>query len=138
MAYFLNKIRILELMNKGLSQAEMAKELNCSISSIGKYSQLFGISWLKGPRDQSGEKNPRWSGGGVKVKNITERVLKEAGRDLHTCERCSFKTSYQQPRHHKDRNRANNNLSNLEVLCHSCHALEHTTDRERDTEGRFI
>ncbi len=27
--------------------------------------------------------------------------------------------------HHKDRNRNNNNISNLEVLCPNCHSLEH-------------
>ncbi len=27
--------------------------------------------------------------------------------------------------HHKDRNRDNNNISNLEVLCCNCHAIEH-------------
>ncbi len=27
--------------------------------------------------------------------------------------------------HHKDRNRSNNSLSNLEVLCCNCHAIEH-------------
>lgn len=28
--------------------------------------------------------------------------------------------------HHKDRNRKNNDLSNLEVLCPNCHSLEHS------------
>ena len=27
--------------------------------------------------------------------------------------------------HHKDRNRSNNSLENLEILCPNCHALEH-------------
>jgi predicted HNH restriction endonuclease len=27
--------------------------------------------------------------------------------------------------HHKDRNRHNNDISNLEVLCPNCHSLEH-------------
>jgi len=28
--------------------------------------------------------------------------------------------------HHKDRNRNNNSLQNLQILCASCHAIEHT------------
>lgn len=30
--------------------------------------------------------------------------------------------------HHKDRDRSNNMLDNLEVLCPNCHALEHVTE----------
>lgn len=36
--------------------------------------------------------------------------------------------------HHKDRNRKNNDLSNLEVLCPNCHSLEHN----RHTPHGFI
>jgi 5-methylcytosine-specific restriction endonuclease McrA len=42
------------------------------------------------------------------------------------CERCGYD---EEPRilgvHHKDRNRKNNELANLEVLCPMCHSLEH-------------
>jgi 5-methylcytosine-specific restriction endonuclease McrA len=42
------------------------------------------------------------------------------------CERCEYD---EMPEilgvHHKDRNRKNNDLSNLEVLCPNCHSLEH-------------
>lgn len=42
------------------------------------------------------------------------------------CERCGFD---QFPQilgvHHKDRDRKNNDLSNLEVLCPNCHSIEH-------------
>lgn len=42
------------------------------------------------------------------------------------CERCGFDAN---PVilgvHHKDRNRKNNEASNLEVLCPNCHSLEH-------------
>ena len=43
-------------------------------------------------------------------------------RHLH-CERCF--QEYSLLVHHKDRNRQNNEDSNLEVLCMSCHAIEH-------------
>jgi 5-methylcytosine-specific restriction endonuclease McrA len=45
---------------------------------------------------------------------------------LLKCERCGYD---KEPQilgvHHKDRNRNNNGLSNLEVLCPMCHSLEH-------------
>jgi hypothetical protein len=45
------------------------------------------------------------------------------------CERCSlaidFTNSYKWCVHHKDHNRKNNTLENLELLCKRCHQLEH-------------
>jgi hypothetical protein len=45
---------------------------------------------------------------------------------LSSCVRCGFNTY---PKilgvHHKDRNRTNNSLDNLEVLCPNCHSIEH-------------
>lgn len=51
--------------------------------------------------------------------------MKATGK-LERCERCGYDSV---PEilgvHHKDRNRANNSLSNLETLCPNCHSLEH-------------
>ncbi|MFW6282022.1 MAG: HNH endonuclease [bacterium] len=49
------------------------------------------------------------------------------------CERCGSKENLLV--HHKDRNRENNNLENLEMLCKSCHQKEHMI-RDEET-GRF-
>lgn len=45
------------------------------------------------------------------------------------CERCNY-SSHEAAIivHHKDRNRENNNISNLEILCCNCHAIEHWSD----------
>lgn len=49
---------------------------------------------------------------------------------LSRCERCAYD---EHPEilvvHHRDRNRGHNDVSNLEVLCPNCHALEHYGDR---------
>jgi 5-methylcytosine-specific restriction endonuclease McrA len=46
------------------------------------------------------------------------------------CEKCGFQaTSIQQMDiHHKDRNRTNNSIENLESLCSNCHRMEHIND----------
>jgi len=45
------------------------------------------------------------------------------------CERCGYdKHVAGIIVHHRDRNRNNNDISNLEVLCCICHAIEHHTD----------
>lgn len=57
---------------------------------------------------------------------VTVRKSMLARNMLIKCARCGFDA---EPKilgvHHKDRNRKNNNLSNLEVLCPNCHSLEH-------------
>lgn len=45
------------------------------------------------------------------------------------CTRCGYKESiYAIDVHHRDRDRENNSLSNLEVLCCNCHAIEHRSN----------
>jgi len=45
----------------------------------------------------------------------------------HECNRCAFVGEYTSTLvvHHKDRDRANNDVSNLEILCRNCHYEEH-------------
>jgi len=51
------------------------------------------------------------------------RALKEYGE---RCNRCAY-SSYVEilQVHHKDKNRTNGSIENLEVLCPNCHAVEH-------------
>lgn len=45
---------------------------------------------------------------------------------IERCERCGYDEHKQiLGVHHKDRNRANNELENLEILCPNCHSIEH-------------
>ena len=53
----------------------------------------------------------------LKKKMVTER----GGR----CERCKYENYEILHIHHKDRNRSNNSLKNLELICPNCHAEEH-------------
>lgn len=50
------------------------------------------------------------------------RLLKDRGSK---CERCNYKKCEILQIHRKDRNRANNNLENLELICPNCHYEEH-------------
>jgi hypothetical protein len=60
-----------------------------------------------------------------KVKNYRSlklRLLDDRGR---CCEKCGYKKYEILEVHHKDRNRENNELINLELICPNCHAEEH-------------
>ena len=43
------------------------------------------------------------------------------------CEECNFDNPLALEVHHKDRNRKNNNLDNLQLLCCNCHTIKHKT-----------
>lgn len=43
----------------------------------------------------------------------------------HKCNACSYDNVLALEVHHKDRDRGNNKLSNLEILCCNCHTIEH-------------
>ena len=77
----------------------------CSaIARTGKYH----------PKIPKGEKSPHWRGGiGIYRALVT----------IDKCELCDNKDSLIV--HHKDQNRRNNNLSNLQVLCYPCHSNIH-------------
>jgi 5-methylcytosine-specific restriction endonuclease McrA len=65
------------------------------------------------------EKNYNWKNGcGI----YRRRAYKKYG---YKCNRCGFDNKKILLVHHKDRNRKNNNVDNLEVLCKNCHSLEH-------------
>ena len=53
---------------------------------------------------------------------LKSRLSQARGR---TCEKCGHDRYEILEVHHKDRNRENNNLDNLELICPNCHAEEH-------------
>lgn len=69
----------------------------------------------------------KYTGRRLKDNVVTARLLKarivtDRGS---TCERCQFAVLDILQVHHKNRDRSNNTLSNLELLCPNCHAMEH-------------
>lgn len=119
----------------GLHRPKPENNLECSWCHIPIYrtefqktlskSQLFFCSRACKDRAQAldGLKalHPPHFGSGISsYREIAFRIKDKV------CERCG----YDQHEaaiivHHKDRNRNNNDISNLEVLCCNCHAIEH-------------
>jgi 5-methylcytosine-specific restriction endonuclease McrA len=65
----------------------------------------------------------------VKTQRILKAQLLEARGQA--CERCKYGTYQILEVHHKDRNRDNNELTNLELICPNCHAKEHFLKKEQ-------
>ena len=55
-------------------------------------------------------------------KSLKLRLLKNRGQN---CEKCGYDKYEILQVHHKNRDRQNNNLENLELICPNCHAEEH-------------
>lgn len=58
----------------------------------------------------------------VSQKAVKDRLITDRGRQ---CERCGYSKTEVLHVHHIDRNRKNNQLSNLALICPNCHAEEH-------------
>jgi len=73
--------------------------------------------------DRNGDKNPRWKGGtsGGYIRKIGLQQLHKHG--IYKCQICG--SSEQLEVHHKDRNRLNNSIDNLMLVCKSCHRKIH-------------
>lgn len=69
------------------------------------------------------ELHPPHYGTSTGVHDYRNRAIKKYG---NICNRCGYdKNIAAIVVHHKDRNRANTLIENLEVLCANCHAIEH-------------
>lgn len=74
---------------------------------------------------RSGKNNPNYTGS---IGNrISARKYREVAYSTYgkKCNRCAYDNPLALEVHHIDRDRTNNSISNLEVLCCNCHALEH-------------
>lgn len=82
------------------------------------------MSW-KNRELKSGPNHYLWNGGKATYR---ERFLRKGGKIR--CSRCGVSDVRVLDAHHKDSNRRNNVLENLEWLCKNCHFLAHhaTTD----------
>jgi 5-methylcytosine-specific restriction endonuclease McrA len=126
---------------QGLNQTEVGAKLGYCQTYISQLSSKHGNFYWFNRRDQWGPKNSSYKNGMSKstIWRLTKRIVLESGRDLYTCERCGLvRTDMELPRHHKDYNRANNDPSNIEVLCHGCHNREHNVHRKRNEDGTWI
>lgn len=75
-------------------------------------------TYVKTGYQQAGSKNNAWKGGTSPA--YYRRVCFEAHGDV--CKRCSSPATLV---HHRDGNRSNSEVGNLEPLCKRCHQIEH-------------
>ena len=118
---------------KTVFQAKSNFSITCSVkcnTKNPKRLKAMRIGIKKRRRSYKGNGNPNWTGGtsiGHRLR-LARDALNKSKRSLKKCERCKQKGKLGQTSlhiHHKDRNVNNNKAKNLEILCASCHFLEH-------------
>lgn len=96
----------------------------------GKNNPMYGIKF-------SGIKSPSYKDGRSNFKGRTSRRICLATQEM-VCELCGENDIKKLQVHHKDKNRNNNKLENLSVLCEFCHNnIVHKYIRDEKT-GRYI
>lgn len=87
-----------------------ANKKTCSRSCANKHRT--GIKYkINRPRD--------------KVKSQQALKIRLLDKRGEKCERCAYNKYEILEVHHKNRNRSNNDIDNLELICPNCHAEEH-------------
>lgn len=92
-----------------------------------KISDNHAFPYALAPYWKFGKENPNYKPNAKST--YRKRALEFYG---DTCQRCESDCDIQV--HHVDRDRANNELNNLEVLCQRCHQKEH--EDEHSSRGR--
>ena len=132
---------IREWISQNLSNAEIARRLDCKLDTLKSYYKKMGINY-KGNQGGKGIKtDPKRvsaekfvlinTSNAAKRRRLIEDGIKEA-----KCECCGLSEWMGKPipleLHHKDFNHYNNELSNLQILCSNCHMQAHNYNDNKD------
>lgn len=117
-------------------KAFICKQLQCKPDTLERYLKILNIEY-KGNTGRKGE--PRLAertpiddylkkdGKFINSHKLKNKLI-DYGIKKHQCELCGLETWLNQPipveLHHIDGNHNNNELSNLQILCPNCHALQ--------------
>ena len=135
------KEEILLWIEEHLSNAEIARRLECKVDTLKSYYKKLGITYTGNIGGRGIKKDPKRKSAleiigsssfnnSVKRKRLIEDGLKEA-----KCECCGLSEWMEKPipleLHHKDFNHHNNNLDNLQILCSNCHMQAHNYNNNK-------
>lgn len=116
------------------SKAFICRQLKCKPETLSYWLKILGIEY-SGNRGAKGIKQSHYRKSAKeymrtenpKTYKLKQKLIEDKIKEAK-CERCKNKTWNNKPipleLHHKDGNRFNNSLDNLEVLCPNCHAQE--------------
>ena len=119
---------VITYVNEGKTIGELSILFNCRWSTMSKYLKLMNIETLhKVKIDTYDFKDSLKKNFYVGHTTDFKWKLIRNGFKEHKCENC-FRTEWEGDRipielHHKDGDRSNNEIENLQILCPNCHTL---------------
>jgi hypothetical protein len=131
-----------EWFTSGKTTAEIAAIVGCSTYPVGRALRRLGLRRKAAPRmgAMTGDKNPAWRGGRrVRYDGYVEVWTPDGPRLEHQCvmeQALGRKLVAGEVVHHIDRDKQNNELSNLELTTQSAHAREHSPEMHAARYGR--
>ena len=130
------------MFTQGMTAVEMAAKVGCSTTPIKKELKRLGLRRpaKRRPGKGVGPDNPSWKGGRrIRIDGYVavwtpkgERLEHQVVMEEHL-ERPVFTGEVI---HHKDRNKQNNDIGNLELTTQSAHAREHAAEMQRARYAR--
>lgn len=137
-----SKEEISEIVKNSYSNREVARKLGYAVDGGGTMASLKKM-YLELDLDTSHFKGQGWNKENYNYDVFTNGTKKKNGKSTanaiinlrgRKCECCGLTEWLQQPInlevHHKDGNRSNNDLSNLQLLCPNCHSYTPTFSRK--------
>lgn len=136
------KTEILNWINEKKTKAFISRQLQCKQSTLNSYLAQMGISYAG---NQGGiGLNKQYSHyktaeeyavcSYVKSSKLKDKLIREGKRD-NKCEICGISSwlghEIVLELHHKNGNHYDNSLSNLQILCPNCHAVQKSHDNSR-------
>ena len=128
---------ILDMISKNIPKSHIAKKFECNIKPLDAYLKKNNIQYT-GNASGKGiqKKNNKYipfdqfiKVGVVQTNKLRKKLLREGYKE-HKCEKCNNVLWLGNPIplevHHKDGDKNNNELDNLELLCPNCHAQTDT------------
>jgi len=105
------------------------KPLGDNFKAAQKHNKKYGWPWQNKKRDKKTKEkisNTKTTSG---IATYARKAYKEYA---YRCNKCGIIDKRVLLVHHKDKNRYNNNIENLEVLCWNCHIIKHNRFKKKD------
>lgn len=120
------------MINEKETKSNICKFLKCKPTTLDRYLKIFNISY-KGNQGLKNKKNNKRKTTSEYLKNsfissprLRKKLIQDGIKD-DKCEICKLNEWLGQKLplelHHKDGNRYNNKIENLQILCPNCHSL---------------
>jgi hypothetical protein len=127
------KEEILEFIKNNEPKSIICKFLKCKPETLERYFKIMGISYsgnmgLKGKKTDKKRKTALEyiHTRGISIPRLRRKLIEDGIKD-RKCEICEKTEWMGYPitleLHHKDGNRFNNDINNLQILCPNCHSL---------------